>query len=168
MLGAAFLVHDLGLGLAAWPEGPAELKRDARRRDVVVVHYRRSLNRREALRTVDHELHETDALLSDLKRRTFRANPFASCSRTLLTPYGLGARFREERTAAGGPYGADDADPLQWSSYSMAATPGPSKNVISRAPLSIDQPDRSHGPPLVWGSLPSELPLVVHYAVDNG
>ncbi len=44
-LGGAFLLHDLGLGLAAWPGGVAEIKRGPGWKDALSAHLRKHLGR---------------------------------------------------------------------------------------------------------------------------
>src|SRR4051794_14231810 len=45
VLGGAFLTHDLGLGLAAWPGGPAEIKQETGWRDALSAELRKRFHK---------------------------------------------------------------------------------------------------------------------------
>jgi Histidine kinase-, DNA gyrase B-, and HSP90-like ATPase len=64
VLGGAFLVHDAGMGLAAYPEGREGLRRDRSWGDILTANYKRQLGRAP----IDEELHNPN---KDIEIETF-------------------------------------------------------------------------------------------------
>lgn len=74
VLGGAFLIHDAGMGLAAYPEGCEGLRRDRNWADILVANYKRRLGRAPTdgeLRNPDKDI-ELDVIMELLRLRHAR------------------------------------------------------------------------------------------------
>jgi hypothetical protein len=77
-LGGAFLIHDLGMGLAAYPDGFDGVRQRPEFRDLVTVLLTAKLERRLSV----EELQHPDEAITNEAKFSFIRNLHAACRRT--------------------------------------------------------------------------------------